>query len=139
VGIAARCDRGDPEEQVVRARRSRPATDDEETTLTTEDRRPETALETPAVDPGDGTIRATGWQHFDSGAMVLSADGEAVGTVRERMPAYLEVRAKRNLLTDEELYIPRELVERVDGDTVYLNQSAEALKEMNLSTLPALQ
>jgi hypothetical protein len=71
--------------------------------------------------------------------MVLSADGEAVGTVRERMPAYLEVRAKRNLLTDEELYIPRELVERVDGDTVYLNQSAEALKEMNLSTLPALQ
>jgi hypothetical protein len=55
------------------------------------------------------------------------------------MPQYLELRAEKNLLTDVELYVPRDFVERVDSDRVVLNRTSAELKEMDLSTPPALQ
>ncbi len=106
--------------------------------MTTEDRASMMRSDASA-DPDAGAIKATVWEHFDTGATVVSADGNEIGTVRERMPHYLELRAEKNLLTDVELYVPRDFVERVDGDRVMLNRTSAELKEMDLSTPPALQ
>ena len=91
-----------------------------------------------ATEPDSDAIQVSEWAHFDSGATVVSADGEDIGTVRERMPHYLEVRAKWNLLADVELYIPRDLVEQVDGDRVRLNRTSAELHEMDLATPPTI-
>ncbi len=107
--------------------------------MTIEDRPSTMNADMNPVEPDAGAIKATGWEHFDAGATVLSADGEEIGTVRERLPQYLQVRVSRNLLTDEEMYVPRTLVERVEGDKVYLNRSSAELEEMDLKTPPALQ
>ena len=107
--------------------------------MTTEDRPSMMKPETADVDPQGEAIRATSWEHFDSGASVITADGEELGTVRERMPHYLEVKAGRNLLTDVEMYVPRELVDRVEEGKVYLNRTSTEVKEMDLKTPPALQ
>lgn len=95
--------------------------------------------ETPDVNPQGDAIKATGWEHFDSGATVITADGEELGTVQERMPQYLEVKAERNLLTTVEMYVPRNLVDRVEEGKVYLNRTSAEVKEMDLKTPPALQ
>ncbi|MGD9891558.1 MAG: DUF2171 domain-containing protein [Dehalococcoidia bacterium] len=91
------------------------------------------------TDPGGAAIKVTGWEHFDVGATVVSADGEAIGVVQERMPHYLELRAEKNPLADVEVYIPRDFVERIEDDRVMLNRTAAALRDMDLSTPPALQ
>jgi hypothetical protein len=110
---------------------------DKGTIMTTEDR--PTMPHAAVPDPDGEAIAVSGWEHFDPGATVVSADGEDLGTVRERMPHYLEVRAEKNLLTDVEWYIPRALVERVEGTRVVLNRTAAELRAMDLSTPPALQ
>lgn len=112
---------------------------DEVITMTSDDRAAMTRAEMADPNPKSDAIEATGWEHFDSGATVISADGEEVGTVRERMPQYLQVRKKKNVLADEEMYVPRELIDRVEQGTVYLGRTAAELEEMNLTTPPALQ
>jgi hypothetical protein len=107
--------------------------------MTMENRRLSPEAETPAPDPGGEAIKAAGWEHFDSGSTVIAADGEEVGTVRERTPLYLQIRAAKNLLADVELYVPRDFVDRVEGDTLVLNRTSQELSEMDLSTPPALQ
>ena len=106
--------------------------------MTTDDRASMTDAEA-AMDPDGDAIKVTGWEHFDTGAMVVDADGEEIGTVRERMPHYLELRAEKNLLTDVEVYVPRDFVDRIEGDRVILNRTSADLREMDLSTPPALQ
>jgi hypothetical protein len=108
-------------------------------TMTHDERSSTTRAEMANPEPKAGAIDATGWEHFDPGATVVTADGEEVGTVRERMPQYLQVRKKKNLLADEEMYVPRELIDRVEQGTVYLGRTSAELEEMHLTTPPALQ
>ncbi len=84
-------------------------------------------------------IRDQNWAIVDPGSTVVTADGEEFGSVRERMPHYLELRVRKNLLSDVELYVPRELIDRVDGDRVVLNRTATELNDMDLSKPPALR
>jgi hypothetical protein len=107
------------------------------TIMTTDDR--PTMPQADTTDPDRDAIPVSGWEHFDPGATVVSADGEELGTVRERMPHYLELRAEKNLLADVEWYLPRAFVERVEERRVVLNRTAAELREMDLSTPPALQ
>jgi hypothetical protein len=46
--------------------------------MTTEDRMSTARANEPA-DPDAATIKATVWEHFDTGATVVSADGEQIG------------------------------------------------------------
>jgi hypothetical protein len=106
--------------------------------MTTDDHASMTDAEAE-TDPGGAAIKVTGWEHFDVGATVISADGEEIGSVQERMPHYLELRAEKNLLADVEVYIPRNFVERIEGNRIMLNRTSADLHDLDLSTPPALQ
>jgi hypothetical protein len=84
-------------------------------------------------------IKPQGWLIADPGSPVVTADGEEIGSVRERMPHYLEVRVHRDLLNDVEMYVPGELVQAVEGGRVILSRTREQLERMNLTTPPALK
>jgi hypothetical protein len=73
-----------------------------------------------------------------SGSDVLTADGEKYGTVRDKAETYLQVRVPHDALTDIEAYVPRKLIDRVEGDTIHLNKTASELEAMDLTTPPAL-
>ena len=83
-------------------------------------------------------IKDQNWFIVDPGADVYGSDGEKIGTVRERMPHYLEIKVRENFFSDAEMYVPRDLIDRVEGDKVYLTRSESELKEMDLKTPPAV-
>lgn len=82
-------------------------------------------------------IKDQGWAAFDPGSTVVSADGDEIGTVREKMPLYLVLRAKRNLLSEVELYLPREHIDRVESDRIVLSRTAAEIEKMDLTRPPA--
>lgn len=84
-------------------------------------------------------IKDQNWAGFDPGTSVVTADGEDFGTVREKMPHYLTLRAHKNLLTEVEMYVPRELIDRVEGDRLILTHTADQLRDMDLTKPPALR
>jgi hypothetical protein len=84
-------------------------------------------------------IKPQGWLIVDPGSPVVTADGQEIGSVRERTPHYLEVRVHRDLLNDVEMYVPNELVQAFEGGQVFLSRTREQLERMNLTTPPALQ
>lgn len=71
---------------------------------------------------------------FTTGSEVYTADGEKYGTVRDKAETYLQVRVPNNALTDVEAYVPRDFIARVEGESVYLDKTAEELAAMDLST-----
>jgi hypothetical protein len=87
---------------------------------------------------GDG-ISPQGWMIAEPGSPVVTADGEEIGSVRERTPLYLQVRAHRDLLNDVEMYVPNELIQTVEGGRVLLGRTREQLEAMDLTTPPALK
>jgi hypothetical protein len=84
-------------------------------------------------------IKDQNWAGFDPGSSVVTADGEDFGTVREKMPEYLTLRAKKNLLEEVEMYISRDLIDRVEGDRLILTHTADQLRDMDLTKPPALR
>lgn len=93
----------------------------------------------PAADQSHVDIKAQKWLIANPGADVRTSDGEAFGTVRETMDSYLVVRARGNLFSDVELYVPRDFVDEATDAGVRLNRSAAELKSLNLETPPAMQ
>ncbi|MGH2600893.1 MAG: PRC-barrel domain-containing protein [Dehalococcoidia bacterium] len=101
---------------------------------------PETRRDQPEmVEEAESGIKDQNWFIVDPGSTVVTADGEEIGSVRERMPQYLEVRVHKNLLADEEMYVPRTLVDRVEDGRVILDRTRGQLEEMDLTTTPALK
>ena len=94
--------------------------------------RAEASAERPDIKPQE-------WAGFNSGAKVLGPDGAEIGTVRETLPGHLIVRAKENIFSEVELYVPRELIEDADREHVRLRHTGDELKAMNLTTPPAMQ
>ncbi len=84
-------------------------------------------------------IKDQNWAIVDPGSEVVTSDCEKFGTVREKMPHYLTLRARRNLLSEIEMYLPRDFIDRVDGDRIVLSRSAAELAEMDLTVPPALK
>lgn len=84
-------------------------------------------------------IKPQGWMIADPGSPVLAADGEEIGSVRERTPHYLQVRAHQGLLKDVEMYVPGEFVASVEAGRVQLSHTREQLEAMDLTTPPALK
>jgi hypothetical protein len=87
----------------------------------------------------EGEIKDQNWFLFDEGTAVVTADGEAFGSVREKTPHYLTLRVRQNLLSDAEMYVPRDFVAGVEGDTVTLRHSKAELDEMDLTKPPAVR
>jgi hypothetical protein len=84
-------------------------------------------------------INDSNWFLFDEGNQVVTADGEEYGSVRTKTPHYLMLRVRKNLLTDEELYVPRDFVATVRGDQVTLRYSKTELEKMDLTMPPAVR
>jgi hypothetical protein len=84
-------------------------------------------------------IKDQNWAGFDPGSSVVTADGEDFGTVREKMPQYLTLRAKKSLLEEVEMYVPRDFVDRVEEGRLVLTHTADQLREMDLTRPPALR
>jgi hypothetical protein len=84
-------------------------------------------------------IKDQHWFLFDDGAQVVTADGEEWGTVRTKTPHYLTLRVRENLFADAEVYVPRDLVDRVEGDQVMLRRSKAELEKMDLTKPPAVR
>ena len=84
-------------------------------------------------------IKDQNWAIVDPGSDVVTSDGEKFGSVREKMPHYLTLRVRRNLLSEIEMYVPRDFIERVEGDRIVLSRSAAELEEMDLTVPPALK
>jgi hypothetical protein len=84
-------------------------------------------------------IKDQNWAGFDPGSTIVTADGEEFGSVREKTPHYLILRAHKNALEEVEMYIPREFVTRVEGDRVVLAHSAAQLRELDLTKPPAVR
>lgn len=82
-------------------------------------------------------IKSEEWTLVDQGADVHDSEGERIGTVRESMPSYLLIKVKLNLLSDVEMYIPRELVQHVTSEKVHLNITKDSLESRDLTTPPA--
>ena len=101
--------------------------------------RENSSANTGAEAEAEPAVKEQQWWLLDDGAQVYAADGEQIGSVRQSTPRYLEVRAKGNLLADVEMYVPRDLIDRVEGDRVYLTRSNAELEEMDLKTPPALK
>jgi hypothetical protein len=55
------------------------------------------------------------------------------------MPVYLVLRAPKSLLEDVEMYIPRDSIDRIDGDRLVLRHTAEQLRAMDLTRPPAVR
>ena len=87
----------------------------------------------------EGEIAPQEWAILNSGAKVYSADGEQYGTVRESMELYLMLKIPDGALSDSEVYLPRDLIDRVEGDEVHLSRSFAELEELDLKTPPALR
>lgn len=84
-------------------------------------------------------IKDQHWAIVDSGSKVVTADGDEIGTVREKMPTYLTLRVKRDLLTEVEMYVPRDMIDRVEGDSVHLARSGAEIETMDLTKPPAMR
>lgn len=93
----------------------------------------------PGTDAAHVDIKAQKWSIATPGARVQTADGEEFGTVRETMETYLVIKARSSLLSDVELYLPRDFVDQVSDDSIRLNRSAAELKALDLETPPALK
>ena len=87
----------------------------------------------------DPNVKEQGWMLVDPGSSVVTADGDEVGTIRELTPHYVQVRAKRNVLSDVEMYIPNDIVEGSQDGQLRLMVTKAALEEMDLTTPPALK
>ncbi|MGH7929316.1 MAG: DUF2171 domain-containing protein [Candidatus Binatia bacterium] len=68
-----------------------------------------------------------------TGSDVKTSDGQDFGTLYELAEGYILVRVPHGALTDVDQYVPRELVDRVEGDAIYLTKSADELDSMDLS------
>ena len=107
--------------------------------MTTHDRDlPHTDAEARGPDDNLADIKPQEWSIVDPGAQVITSDGQEFGHVRETMPTMLHIKVRKSLLTDVEMYVPREFVDRVEGENVYLNRTADELNQMDLETPPAL-
>jgi hypothetical protein len=84
-------------------------------------------------------IKDQNWAGFDPGSKVVTADGEDFGSVREKTPHYLILRAHKNALEEVEMYVTRDLVARVEGDRVVLTHTAGQLRELDLTKPPAVR
>lgn len=91
------------------------------------------------TDARDEPIKSENWAIVDPGADVFTSDGHKLGTVRDAMPEYLEIKAHENVLVDTEIYVPRSFVVRVEDTNVYLGHTAAELRAMDLKTPPALR
>jgi hypothetical protein len=105
--------------------------------MTTPHRETERPADAAAAENPD--IKPEQWMIANPGAVVLDAAGQEIGTVRETLPEYLQLKVKENLLTDIELYLPRELVSHATHDRVHVAHTLDELKQMNLTTPPALR
>jgi hypothetical protein len=91
------------------------------------------------MDRDADAVKDQNWAIVDPGSSVVTADGEDFGTVREKMPSYLVLRAPKSLLEDVEMYIPRDAIDRIDGDRLVLRHTADQLRAMDLTSPPAVQ
>ena len=76
---------------------------------------------------------------FTTGSEVVTADGEKYGTVYGVSRSYLQARVPQGMLTDVERFIPADLVDRVEGESVILNKTKEELESLDLTTPPAVE
>jgi hypothetical protein len=108
--------------------------------MTTGENRPSNAnYEMLGHDEAQPDIQPQNWQIADEGAKAYAVDGEELGTVRETLPDCLNIKVHDGWFKDVEMYVPRDLIDRVEGGDVYLRASKDDLNAMDLSTPPALR
>lgn len=87
----------------------------------------------------EGAIKPQAWAVMGSGAKVFASDGEQVGTVREATLEYLVLKQPDTALADTEIYVPRDLVDRVADDEVHLRVAKADMDAMDLKTPPGMR
>ena len=91
----------------------------------------------------DGTTDSAGVESDAGGALqgklVITADDETIGPVEVVTDTYLRVRADGSDSPGGQLWIPRAIVDRIDGETVRLNRERADLHDAVLSMPPGEQ
>lgn len=74
-----------------------------------------------------------------SGRAVITADGETIGPVEAETSTHLRVRAVGDDLAIDQLWVPKDMIGSVDGDTVRLTRERADLHDAVLAMPPGQQ
>jgi len=87
----------------------------------------------------DATTDSAGAESALQGKLVITADDEMIGPVEVVTDSYLRVRADDSDVPGSQLWIPRSLVNRVEGELVRLTRERANLHDAVLAMPPGEQ